>query len=115
MRISSGPVVAKANPRLASLRCGDDTPKSANIRSKFRPSACNCWLADCYQLQGREADARASLERLLDVRNALGLLSEEYNIAGKRLVGNFPQVLSHVALITTALGLSGEVFQRGGG
>jgi len=77
--------------------------------------ACNCWLADCYQLQGRKADARAALERLLDVRNGLGLLSEEYNITGKRLVGNFPQTLSHVALITTALGLCGDVYQRGGG
>jgi GH15 family glucan-1,4-alpha-glucosidase len=77
--------------------------------------ACNCWLADCYQLQGREADARAALDRLLDVQNDLGLLSEEYNIPGKRLVGNFPQTLSHVALITTALGLCGDVYQRGGG
>jgi GH15 family glucan-1,4-alpha-glucosidase len=77
--------------------------------------ACNCWLADCYQLQGREADARAALERLLAVQNDLGLLSEEYNISGKRLVGNFPQTLSHVALITTAVGLCGDVYQRGGG
>ena len=76
---------------------------------------CNCWLADCYQLQGRSADARSSLERLLSVRSPLGLLSEEYNIAGKRLLGNFPQALSHLGMVTTALGLCGDVYQRGGG
>jgi GH15 family glucan-1,4-alpha-glucosidase len=76
---------------------------------------CNCWLADCYQLQGRQAEARASLERLLSVRSSLGLLSEEYNVEGKRLIGNFPQALSHLGLVTTALGLCGDVYQRGGG
>jgi GH15 family glucan-1,4-alpha-glucosidase len=76
---------------------------------------CNCWLSDCYQLQGRMAEARATLERLLSVRSELGLLSEEYNITGKRLIGNFPQALSHLGLVTTALGLCGDVYQRGGG
>jgi GH15 family glucan-1,4-alpha-glucosidase len=76
---------------------------------------CNCWLADCYQLQGRRAEARASFERLLSVSSPLGLLSEEYNIPGKRLIGNFPQALSHVGVITTGLGLCGDVYQRGGG
>ncbi len=76
---------------------------------------CNCWLADCYQLQGRMPEARASLERLLSVRSQLGLLSEEYNVRGKRLIGNFPQALSHLGLVTTALGLCGDVYQRGGG
>jgi GH15 family glucan-1,4-alpha-glucosidase len=76
---------------------------------------CNCWLADCYQLQGRMADARASLERLLSVRSRLGLLSEEYDVMGKRLIGNFPQALSHLGLVTTAVGLCGDVYQRGGG
>jgi GH15 family glucan-1,4-alpha-glucosidase len=76
---------------------------------------CNCWLADCYQLQGRMAEARASFERLLSVRSEVGLLSEEYNVRGKRLIGNFPQALSHLGLVTTALGLCGDVYQRGGG
>jgi GH15 family glucan-1,4-alpha-glucosidase len=76
---------------------------------------CNCWLADCYLLQGRAAEARASFERLLSVRTSLGLLSEEYNVPGKRLIGNFPQALSHLGLVTTALGLCGDVYQRGGG
>jgi GH15 family glucan-1,4-alpha-glucosidase len=76
---------------------------------------CNCWLADCYQLQGRRAEARASFERLLSVSSPLGLLSEEYSVAGKRLLGNFPQALSHLGVVTTALGLCGDVYQRGGG
>jgi GH15 family glucan-1,4-alpha-glucosidase len=77
--------------------------------------ACSAWLADCYQLQGRMADARAAFERLLSVRNELGLLSEEYNIPAQRLVGNFPQALSHLALVTTGIGLCDDVYQRGGG
>ena len=76
---------------------------------------CNCWLSDCYQLQGRRAEARQAFERLLSVRNPLGLLSEEYNVVGKRLIGNFPQALSHLGLVTTALSLCGNVYQRGGG
>ena len=77
--------------------------------------ACSCWLADCRSLQGRDREAREALERVLDVRNDVGLLSEEYNIRGGHLAGNFPQALSHLALVTTALGLSGPVLQRGGG
>jgi len=76
---------------------------------------CNCWLADCYQSQGRRTEARASLERLLSVSSPLGLLSEEYSVSGKRLLGNFPQALSHLGVVTTALGLCGDVYQRGGG
>ncbi len=77
--------------------------------------ACSCWLADCYMAEGRADDARAAFERLLSVRSDLGLLSEEYDIRGQRLSGNFPQGLSHLALITTGLGLCGPVLQRGGG
>lgn len=77
--------------------------------------ACNCWLADCRQMQGRTDAAREALERLMEVRSDLGLLSEEYDISGKHLSGNFPQALSHLALVTSALGLSGPVLQRGGG
>jgi GH15 family glucan-1,4-alpha-glucosidase len=66
-------------------------------------------------LQGRRAEARASLERLISVSSPLGLLSEECSVSGKRLIGNFPQALSHLGVVTTAIGLCGEVYQRGGG
>ncbi len=68
--------------------------------------ACSCWMADCLALQGRHDEARAQLERVLAVRNDLGLLSEEYNVPGRHLAGNFPQALSHLAVVNTALGLS---------
>ena len=77
--------------------------------------ACSCWLADCRRLQGRDQDARDTFERVLSVRNDVGLLSEEYNLRGRHLAGNFPQALSHLALVTTGLGLSGPVLERGGG
>ena len=67
--------------------------------------ACSFWLADAYQLQGRDADANAIVDRLLALRNDLGLLSEEYDTAAKRQVGNFPQAFSHLALVKTALSL----------
>jgi GH15 family glucan-1,4-alpha-glucosidase len=67
---------------------------------------CSCWLADCLALQGREADARELFERVLSVRNDVGLLSEEYSTVSRRLVGNFPQAFSHVSLIGTARNLS---------
>ncbi len=77
--------------------------------------ACTLWLADCQNLQGRHAEARNTLGQVLALRNDLGLLAEEYNVPGKHLAGNFPQALSHLALINTALGLCGPVLQRGGG
>lgn len=77
--------------------------------------ACTCWLADCRGMQGRVGEAREALERVLSVRNEVGLLSEEYDVRGRHLSGNFPQALSHLALVTSALGLSGPVLQRGGG
>jgi GH15 family glucan-1,4-alpha-glucosidase len=77
--------------------------------------ACTCWLADCRAMQGRQADARRLLDRVLSLRNDVGLLSEMYHPGLRRLMGNFPQALSHLALVNTALGLSGPVLQRGGG
>ena len=56
-------------------------------------------------LQNRHAEARALFERLLSLRNDVGLLAEEYDPHARRQVGNFPQVFSHVALIGTALNL----------
>jgi GH15 family glucan-1,4-alpha-glucosidase len=72
-------------------------------------------MADCLNLQGRTEEAIAQFERVLTVRNDLGLLSEEYNIPGRHLAGNFPQALTHLAVVNTGLGLSGPVLHRGGG
>jgi GH15 family glucan-1,4-alpha-glucosidase len=67
---------------------------------------CTCWLADCLSLQGHDEQARELFERVLDVRNDVGLLSEEYDVANGRLIGNFPQAFSHVSVIGTARNLS---------
>jgi glucoamylase len=69
--------------------------------------ACTFWLADAYAMQGRQQEAEALFERLLALRNDVGLLAEEYDPAAGRLVGNFPQAFSHVALIGSALNLAG--------
>ena len=67
--------------------------------------ACSFWLADNLKLQGKHDEAREIFERLLSLRNDVGLLSEEYDPAAKRMLGNFPQAFSHVALINTAMNL----------
>ncbi|MFD4247052.1 glycoside hydrolase family 15 protein [Streptomyces sp. NPDC058525] len=64
------------------------------------------WLADAYILQGDVERGRALFERLLDLRNDVGLLSEEYDPNTMRLTGNFPQALSHIPLINTAFNLT---------
>jgi GH15 family glucan-1,4-alpha-glucosidase len=69
---------------------------------------CSFWLADCWHLLGRKKEARRLFERLLDVRNDLGLLSEEYDPRAKRQLGNFPQAFSHVALVSCARILGDE-------
>jgi GH15 family glucan-1,4-alpha-glucosidase len=74
--------------------------------------ACTFWLADNYALQGRHDEARDTFERLLALRNDVGLLSEEYDPKAGRLVGNFPQAFSHVPLIETARTLSGGAAGR---
>ena len=68
--------------------------------------ACSLWLADAYVLLGRIADARRMFDRICAIRNDVGLLSEEYDVGARRLVGNFPQAFSHVALINTAHNLT---------
>jgi GH15 family glucan-1,4-alpha-glucosidase len=68
--------------------------------------ACSFWLADAYQLLGRESEAKALFERLLALCNDVGLLSEEYDVERRRLVGNFPQAFSHMALVNTAHNLT---------
>ena len=70
--------------------------------------ACSFWLADCLSLLGREHDARQLLDRLLGLRNDLGLLAEEYDPVAGRLVGNFPQAFSHVSLVNSAAKLVGQ-------
>ncbi len=74
---------------------------------------CSCWLADCMQKQGRDAEARAMLERVIGLSNDVGLLSEEYHVPTRRLIGNMPQALTHLGVVNTALSLSGPVLQRG--
>jgi GH15 family glucan-1,4-alpha-glucosidase len=64
--------------------------------------ACSFWLVEAYVLAGRLDDARALMERLLDLRNDVGLLSEEYDPQGRRFVGNFPQAFSHLTLVGAA-------------
>ncbi len=68
--------------------------------------ACTLWLADDLHLIGREREARETFERVLDLRNDVGLLSEEWDPVGKRQVGNTPQAFSHVPLVNTARALS---------
>jgi GH15 family glucan-1,4-alpha-glucosidase len=68
--------------------------------------ACSFWLADNYELQGRHKDAVGMFERLLEIRNDVGLLSEEYDPVGRRQLGNFPQAFSHVGLVNTAFNLT---------
>ncbi|HVT35581.1 MAG TPA: glycoside hydrolase family 15 protein [Nevskiaceae bacterium] len=68
--------------------------------------ACSFWLVDNLVLAGRHDDARKLFERLLALRNDVGLLAEEYDPRARRLVGNFPQAFSHIALINSALQLS---------
>jgi GH15 family glucan-1,4-alpha-glucosidase len=69
---------------------------------------CSFWLADCLALIGRTEDARRHFERLLALRNDVGLLSEGYDAHAGRLVGNFPQAFSHIGLINTARNLAAE-------
>jgi GH15 family glucan-1,4-alpha-glucosidase len=69
--------------------------------------ACSFWMVTCLWLIGRREDAMKMFERLLSLRNDIGLLSEEYDTGSKRLVGNFPQALSHIALVHSAFAISG--------
>jgi len=70
--------------------------------------ACSFWMVDCLGMIGRSDDARTLFERLLSLRNDLGLLSEEYDAVAGRQVGNFPQAFSHVSLVNSACRLTGQ-------
>jgi len=69
---------------------------------------CSFWLADNLVLLDRREEARTLFERLLSLRNDVGLLSEQYDVTSKRLVGNFPQALSHIALVNTTYQLNAQ-------
>ncbi|HEX6332256.1 MAG TPA: glycoside hydrolase family 15 protein [Actinomycetota bacterium] len=80
---------------------------------------CTFWLVDCLALSGKRREARGIFERLLELRNDVGLLSEEYDSEAGRMLGNFPQAFSHVSLIDSARNLSsmreGPAERRRGG
>jgi GH15 family glucan-1,4-alpha-glucosidase len=67
---------------------------------------CSFWLADCYVMTGRRREGEALFERLLSLSNDVGLFAEEYDPRAKRMLGNFPQALTHMALVNTARLLS---------
>jgi len=76
---------------------------------------CSFWMVDALLMQERDDEARELFEKLLSIRNDLGLLSEEYDPAEKRLLGNFPQAFTHVGLVNSAYNLShheGPAHQR---
>jgi len=66
---------------------------------------CSFWLVDCYELIGRHDDAHALFDRLIGLANDVGLLAEEYDPKAKRLLGNFPQAFTHLALVNSALNI----------
>ncbi len=70
--------------------------------------ACSFWMVTCLWLIGRRDEAAAMFERLLSLRNDVGLLSEEYDPKQMRMLGNFPQALSHIGLLHAAFALSGQ-------
>ncbi len=75
--------------------------------------ACSFWMVSSLKAVGRDRDARKLFNKLLKLRNDLGLLSEEYDVDHKRLVGNFPQAFSHIALVNAAFDLDGGAQVRG--
>ncbi|MFF5568790.1 glycoside hydrolase family 15 protein [Streptomyces sp. NPDC012623] len=74
---------------------------------------CSFWLADALHMTGRTEEAAELFERLLGLRNDVGLLSEEYDPVAGRQLGNYPQAFSHIGLVVTALTLAG--YSTGGG
>jgi GH15 family glucan-1,4-alpha-glucosidase len=75
---------------------------------------CSFWLVDALALQGKHDEARELFERLLDLRNDVGLLSEEYDPISGRQLGNFPQAFTHLELVNSAIVLSGGRGMRQG-
>jgi GH15 family glucan-1,4-alpha-glucosidase len=85
----------RSDARVDGLPAGEGT---------FLP--CSFWLVDALALDGRHDDAAELFERLLGVRNDVGLLAEEYDPSARRLLGNFPQAFSHIALVNSAYHLA---------
>ena len=83
--------------RYNSARVDDGLPAGEGVFL-----ACSFWMVSCLKCIGRTRDARRLFNRLLKLRNDVGLLSEEYDVGRKRLVGNFPQAFSHIALVNAA-------------
>jgi GH15 family glucan-1,4-alpha-glucosidase len=75
--------------------------------------ACSFWLVEQYARSGRHADGQELMDRLVALTNDVGLLSEEYDVAGSRHAGNTPQALSHLALVRAADALDGAVSSVG--
>ncbi len=67
--------------------------------------ACSFWLVSAYALSGRMGDATDLMDRLVRLGSDVGLLSEEYDVAEKRMAGNFPQAFSHLALVGAAMNI----------
>src|SRR5260370_58617 len=91
------------SPTKAFGRCAG---RSGTCPTPLRSPGCRCWIVDGDILQERWQDARGLFDRLLQLRNDVGLLSEEYDPRAGRLVGNFPQAFTHVALINSAFNLT---------
>jgi GH15 family glucan-1,4-alpha-glucosidase len=88
------------------MRYSTDTGVDALPAGEGAFLPCSFWLADAYALTGRRAEAEALFERLLALRNDVGLLAEEYDPRSRHMLGNFPQALTHMALVNTARLLS---------
>jgi GH15 family glucan-1,4-alpha-glucosidase len=97
--------------RYRSDEAADGLPPGEGV---FLP--CSFWLADVLALQGKVDEGRELFERLLDLRNDVGLLSEQYDPVAKRMLGNFPQAFTHLALVNTAIVLGeGRGLRHSGG
>jgi GH15 family glucan-1,4-alpha-glucosidase len=91
-------------------RYRDDSPEVDGLpRGEGAFLACSYWLVDNLAMLGRHDEAVAMFERLLALRNDVGLLGEEYDPSAGRMLGNFPQAFSHVALVNAAYGLSHDL------
>jgi GH15 family glucan-1,4-alpha-glucosidase len=88
------------------LRYSTDTGVDALPAGEGAFLPCSFWLADCFALTGRRPEGEALFERLLALRNDVGLLAEEYDPRSRRMLGNFPQAMTHMALVNTARLLS---------
>jgi GH15 family glucan-1,4-alpha-glucosidase len=107
-RVQSTLEAIARNLRYNGLICRYDTQESADGLPAGEGAflACSFWFADNLVLLGRRDEAQELFEHLLSLCNDVGLLSEEYDPVGRRMLGNFPQAFSHVALINTAGNLS---------